>query len=92
MSQSFQETQCSLYAARENSKSGLPMVWEMAGSHRAHKAHSAAWPDSVPTKLVAYFLISKKGKGGRERSKEKKPYIFATQRLLRQPLVPCSSQ
>lgn len=81
MSQSFQETQCSLYAARENSKRGLPMVWEMAGSHRAHKAHSTAWPDSVPTKLVAYFLISKKGKGGREGSKEKSPISL--------PLNPC---
>lgn len=73
MSQSFQETQCSLYAARENSKRGLPMVWEMAGSHRAHKAHSTAWPDSVPTKLVSYFLISKKRKGGRVGSKERSP-------------------
>lgn len=73
MSQSYQETQCSLYAARENSKRGLPMVWEMAGSHRADKADSAAWPVSVPTQLVAYFLISKKG-----REQTKKAYIFAT--------------
>lgn len=85
MSQGFQETQCPLYAARENSKRGLPMVWEMAGSHGAYKAHSTACPDSVPTKLVAYFPISKKGKGGREGRKRKKPYIFATQPLLRQP-------
>lgn len=81
MSQSFQETQCFLYAAREISKRRLPMVWEMAGSHRAQKAHSTAWPDSVPTKLVAYFLISKKGKGGREGSKEKSPVSL--------PLKPC---
>lgn len=70
MSQSFQETQCSLYTARENSKRGLLMVWEMAGSHRIHKAYSTAQLVSVPTKLVAYFLISKKRKGGREGSKE----------------------
>lgn len=75
MSQSFQETQCSLYAARENSKRGLPMVWEMAGSHRAHKAHSTAWPDSVPTKLVSYFLISKKRKEGEWGAKKEAPYL-----------------
>lgn len=47
------------------------MVWEMAGSHKAHKADSAVQPVSVPTKLVAYFLIPNKGMMGREGSKEK---------------------
>jgi len=71
MSQGFQETQCSLYAARQNSERGLPMVWEMAGSHRAHKADGTAQPVSVPTKSVACVLMPKKGKGGREGSEEK---------------------
>lgn len=75
MSQSLQETQCSLYEARENSKRGLPMVWEMAYSHSAHKADSAAWPAMVLTKSVAYFLIPKKGEGGRKGAKKKAPHL-----------------
>lgn len=51
------------------------MVWEMAYSHSAHKADSAAWPAMVLTKSVAYFLIPKKGEGGRKGAKKKAPHL-----------------